>query len=384
MGYRDQDVLAALGDDDEALKAQSSGIPVDDTDNYDPKSALPIVVPQTVGAAPQGESDILKDYFLNQKMQRQQLNNAETTGTQNRFAARLGGAFNTIGQSMARQKPDNSAFDAMAKDADIPVSQVERQQKLDQSGDKLLLNYFVNKGKAETMNNFKQANLDARGQSLDVAKDRNRILEKGVDTRTDLGQKRLGLAEGNQALKVGDKYLTDKVMTQASTQLASIDKGLGRIAEIKSGKKPFTTTIKADLEKDLANTISGGTASSLGQLTRTEFHPYSAAIQQKIDKFMGLQGDINAPGYLQQLEDLFTGLQTDISAIKAKRTGEISSRTKNAVSGNKKAVQVIDDNAAASQPVKPRVLAKKFYDDVANKTKLVYSDGTSEVVDGRR
>jgi hypothetical protein len=335
-------------------------------DAYEPTQPLAPVTPQTAGAAPQvpptppkelSDRDYVTQYLAEKKKNSEALGDAQETSNKNRLFARLGGAANTLANSLSHRPMDNSAFDQMAKDADIPVKRLETQQKMDQGGDKLLINYFANKSKQQDRKDYGDRNLSIKQQNADTAVDRNDRLGDLAANNLDLRKQGLGLRaqglelrKGAQAAQASAPFLKDKVMMTTSQQLSQLDKGLGRIDDIMSGKMPFTTTIKADLEKDMANVLSGGTSSSLGQLHRVEFAPYVAKWQAQIDKVKGYQGDINAPGYVKQVRDLMRSMKADIQKIQGGRATRIAGTIKNAYSGNPLAAKSIDENVQLAQP----------------------------------
>jgi hypothetical protein len=314
----------------------------------------PAVLPTP--APVRGEDDLLKNYFANQKLQREQLARAEDQANENRFGARLGGALNTIAQAASPKPADNSAFEGMARDANNPVDRIERQQKLDQGGDKLLLNYFMNKNRAAGASDYRNKKLGLEEGRLKATQDRNKTLSRMAEQRlkqTERGlglrQRAMDLRETSTAAGAAKTINNDKVVTMTEQQLNAANKGLGQLDKIDEGKIKFSTTIKADLEKDLANLISGSNSSALGQLERVEFHPYVAGWQEKLDKIRGYQGDINAPEFKKQLRDQFTELRNDILEIQVKRKERLLKSNKTAYSKAPLAAKAMEEAAGISQ-----------------------------------
>jgi hypothetical protein len=355
------------------------------------------------GAPPAGQDDLLRNYFMKQKAQRDRLAGAEDTATKNRFAARLGGAFNTLANAAAPRPADNTPFEQMAKDATNPVDRIERRQKLDQSGDKMLLNYFMTKDRADALQDWRGAKLGQGDRRLDISEklgtERNRIM----DSRAKTAEKSLGLR--GRALELRETAIAtgavkainnDKVVMTTEQQLNAANKGLGRLDAIDQGKAKFSTTTKADLEADLASLISGSNNTALGKLERVEFHPYIAKWQANLDAIKGYQGDINAPGYKQQLRDQFEGLRNDILEIQNKRKEHLLKSNRTALSKSDLATRAMEEAAApgtapASKPAPPgtpgvakKSVSKREYSPSRNQTRITYSDGTTEIVSGKR
>lgn len=393
--------MPMLEEEDLPLLESPDIIPVPvEPDQYDPKAPLPKVVPETPDSAPDtGHGDVLRDYFANQKLMRDRLDNAERTSTDNRFLARIGAAANTIGRGMAGVPVDNSAFDQMAKDANAPVERVERQAKVDQSGDRMLLNYFMNRDKAAALAKYRGENIGIKKTNADNSKKRTEIYGDAVEEKKrhnkvneSIGQQGVGLRkeglalrEGSQAAQAAGKVADDKVIKQSNMQLAQLDKGLKRLADIISGKTPFTSTIKAELEKDAANILSGGSSSSLGQLQRIEGHFSGEGWQNKIDWFRNYKGDIHAPIYAKQLQDLFKSLHGDLQQIKGDAATRVKGTYGTAYSQNKLATQALDDAVKNSQaPGAGKKVLRKQYSASRNQTKVTYTDGTEEIVNGRQ
>lgn len=348
---------------------------LDDVTAEDPTTVQP-------PAGPTGSGDVLRDYFMNQKLSRDRLSNAEDTASSNKFLARMGGAAATLANAAAPRAADHAPFEAMAKDAEDPVNRIERQQKLEQGGDKLLLNYFMNKDRSEALGSYRDRKAKVAEGSLDERNRHNQVTEGIGKAGVGLRREGIDLRTGAQAAQAAGTVNKDPVMKTTNNQIAQIEKGLGRIADIKSGKMPFTTTIKADLEKDIANVVSGGNSSSLGQLNRVEFHPYVADIQKAYDKIRGFQGDINSPKYVEQLGDLLSGLKRDIKAIQAGRATTIQkSGVGTAYSKNRLATQALNDAVGTAQP---KTVTSRQYSKSRDQTRVIYSDGSTEVLDGRR
>ena len=381
----------------------AGGAPTD-FDDYAPPPSAPTVPQEPQGAAPEAEpSDLLQRYFKNQAKMQERLSRAEDTASQNRFIANMGGAFSRLAQASSTHAPDTSAFDQMAKQADAPVERVERQQKLDQGGDKMLLNYFLNKNRADSLDAWRNGklaqtdrSLGLRDKSIEERGRHNREIEgavkEGIGIRREglgerkrhnevtegIGQQNVGMRregldtkKGAQAAQAADKFTKDPVIKTSSVQLSQIDKAMGRLDDVESGKIPFSTTLKAEIEKDIANIISGGTSSSLGQLHRVEFEPYVAKWQAVLDKVHGYQGDINAPEFRQQIRAQLSGLAEDLAKIRGKRSKDLQAGYGTAYSKNDVATKTIEDNVklyGGDKPAAPPAPKPLAAGEVARKT----------------
>lgn len=263
--------------------------------------------------------------------------------SQQKLFANLADAGDTIGHALAKsnQPVDNKFYQQIANDADRPLKDYISSRAIVQK-------YLTSKDKLDQQSDIAKQRIQTQG---DLAKSRDEAYNRRTGAMEDIGKGRLALAgrgvgirEGNQAAAAATKFNLDPVIKTSNTQLAQIQKGLGRLDDVESGKVPFSTTIKADIEKDIANVISGGTSSSLGQLHRVEFEPYVAGWQSAVDKIKGYQGDINAPTFRKQLRAQLTGLQDDIKKIQASRSGQLHQSFKTAYSQNQLASQTLDEN----------------------------------------
>lgn len=318
----------------------------DEEDNIldpSPADATPVAAPTPIDS-----QDLLRAFLTRNTNTSQQLRDAQEATNKNLLAARLTQAGANIGSSIARSKPaDQKPFEDLARASSLPMDMAEKQVENQNKNSQLLQDYF-SKNQANQLNR----------ERVDAYKERTGAVSDRADRRLDISAAGLGLRQGNQAAQAADKFRSDKVMMTTSNQGQQLDKALGRIADIKAGRAKFTTSMKADLEKDLANVISGGTSSSLGQLDRIEFNPFVAKWQSALDKMNGYQGDINAPGYLAQLEQTFSGLKHDIAGIQARRAKYIGDTLGTAYSNNKlasKAIQNnVDMNAQAAKTTAPK------------------------------
>jgi hypothetical protein len=348
MDLQEDDPLLETADDYDAVPP-TVVLPPDAAPVADP-SAVAAPPPQT---APADHGDVLRNYFMSQKQNRDRLASAESSATNNRFMARLGGAFNTLANAAAPRAADNSAFESMAKSANNPVDRIERRQKLEQGGDKMLLNYFMRRDNADSLNAWRDRKAGQGDRRLDISEslgnERNRIMgDRAKTAERSLGLRGRALELRETALAAGavKTINNDKVVSTTEQQLNSANKGIGRLDAIDRGEAKFSTTTKADLEADLASLISGSNNTALGKLERVEFHPYIAKWQSQLDAIKGYQGDINAPGYKQQLRDQFEGLRNDILEIQNKRKEHLLKTNKTAFSRSDLATRAMEEAAA--------------------------------------
>lgn len=140
---------------------------------------LPPMTVETPGGAPKPEQDVLRDYFAKQQeaqvKQLQELKSAQQQANDNRFYAQLGGAFNTIGSSLAGVKPDNSAFQGMVNSADRPVEQLKEQQAQKLKGDQIVAQYLLGKQRLDQQKALKDQQLkqdrDLQTERLDAKRE---------------------------------------------------------------------------------------------------------------------------------------------------------------------------------------------------------------------
>lgn len=189
---------------------------------FDEEEQLPLDAGGADGGAE--TSDLIKNYLLRQNQQMlQRQESAEQAAADNRYAAQLGGAFNTIGQSMAGQKVDNSAFQKMAEAADEPIQRMDRMDKNRLGRDKLVTDYIVSKYKVGEAN--KQ-----RADAADERSRHNRMMEQ------------IGMMGAGQRQEVSDKQeesitAYDKTLDHAKDLLQTYKPDYtGPINEYKSSK----------------------------------------------------------------------------------------------------------------------------------------------------
>lgn len=272
------------------------------------------------------------------------------TAAQQKLFSQLGEAGDTVGHALAKSTTpvDSSFYRNLETQADQPLKDYASSRAL-------LSKYLTSKygvdTRAQTAKNLQDVNTQLAGTRSQDYNKRTDAIVKNADARVKLAGEGLDLRKGAQAAQAATKFNSDPVIKTSNTQLAQIQKGLGRLDDVDSGRVPFSTTIKADIEKDIANVISGGTSSSLGQLHRVEFQPYVAGWQKMVDEINGYQGDINAPEFRQQLRAQLEGLRDDITAIQGSRSGQLHKSLKTAYSKNALASQALDENKTLySQP----------------------------------
>lgn len=339
------------------LSPEDQALAVDESRTEDAAFRAPAEEPVTqapaedpVTAPPRTPDDILRQRFGQTDEMMGQLRNAEDAANSGRLAARLSQAGANLGASIARSQPiDQTPFTGLAADAEVPVKQMERRIQLQGNQDKVLRDYFLRNAQLDQKKDYGNKNIDVKNKAIDTRSsdygERTKVIDKGNTARIGLAGQSLALRQGNQAAQAAGKFNSDPVVKTSNSQLAQISKGLGRLDDVDSGKVPFSTTIKADIEKDIANVISGGSNSSLGQLHRVEFNPYIAKWQATLDSLKGYQGDINAPEFRQQLRAQLTGLRADIQKIQGKRSGDLQKSYGTAYSKNPLATQTVNENA---------------------------------------
>lgn len=344
---------------------------LNDPDTYDADDTGAATLPELSGlsdsqtteplvASPQYQD--LQSYLLSRaNADKQDLLDAQKTAGENRSYARIAQAAANLGAGLAGpQALNQSPFESLASDSEQPVKDLEKRQALQGGTDKVLSSYLLGQARQKQA----QASLDQRtqhqGNMEKLSGDKNEILKnfftgknqiaaKGVE----LSSKRLGLQtegldlrRGAQAAQAAGHYVNDPVMKQSSTQLAQLEKDLGRLDDIDSGKVKFSTSLNNELQSGLANAISGGTNAALGKLERIEFEPYVAKWQAMKDRLLGYQGDINAPEYKAQLRANIEGLKHDLLAIQANRKAFLKKTYGTAYSKNPLAARVIEENSA--------------------------------------
>lgn len=239
---------------------------------------------------------------------------------------------------------ENSAFRDYVKQRFPKVGALKNFDGLTMGkGGKLLSQLEQGYQKTQAANGMKEA-------MLGFKREQGAKTDEYRGTKIKQGQDRIDLAAGGQAAGAVRSVNTDPIMRTSSTQLAQVEKGLGRLRDAASGRVPFSTDMKAEVEKDIANILSGGTSSTEGAVHRTEFQPYVARWQAKLDEIRGYRGDINAPGYMENLVNTLNGLKKDISGIRSKRSHDLNASMKTAYSKNKLATQALDENETLNQP----------------------------------
>lgn len=174
--------------------------------------------------------------------------------------------------------------------------------------------------------------------------------------------------------KIIPAVTNDSVVKTTQLQENALDKALGRIRDVKAGKLPFSSTLKSEIESDLAQALSGSTVNALGKQERIEFNPLSAKWENFKGQLLGEQQDIRAPGYLDQLEAGLMGLGGDINTIRTKRANELLGSYSIAHEGNpyaQKTIKSLQGQYKPAQVVAPRA------SEVSTKTKYVpgYEEG---------
>lgn len=325
-----------------AVHAEEPTLPMEE-------EAVPPVAQAPQSTQPDSNS-VLRQFFARKAAQDQLDANRMTSATdlaeKNKLFARIGQAASNLGSSIAKaDRPNQQPFEDLAKDADQPVQHLKDRMQLQGNQDKILRDYLLRDASLQSRQNIASQQGDRYGKRTDA-------MTKLGEGRLALGQQTVGirkagldLRSGAQAAQAAQKFNGDKVISTSNTQLAQIDKGVGMLDKIDKGEIKFTTSIKADLEKDLANTISGGTSSSLGQLDRIEYKSGVEAAQRMLDYVRGYQGDINAPEFKKQLRAQFNALKQEIQGIQSRRAAQIQKSYGTAYSSNPLATQTLQDNA---------------------------------------
>lgn len=331
-----------------------------------PVAPPPVRAPQGAPPAPQTEDEILRAGLLGvqarAKAQRDELSQTEDRAAQQTGFTRIAQAGANLGNSIAGGQPLNQApFEALATDAQAPLKALERRSAIATNQDKILRDYMVKQALVKAADNRLDkrlattekvaGNRDARIASEGELNRASR--EKVAGQRLSLIQAGLNLRQSGQAMQLVSKYNQDPVMKVASTQLQSLDKGLGRLKDIASGRVPFTTTMLSELQQDFLGALTGSNSGALGKLERIEYTPVAAKIQKFVDNMKGYQGDINDPEYHKQLTEQFSGLKQDILRIQANRGKRLESQYGAATSGNPKAAAALKATGEALEQPAP-------------------------------
>lgn len=338
-------------------------------------------------AAPKENQDLLQRYFADQKANRAQLNSAEETAGQNRLYARLGGAFNTIGQGMAGQKVDNTAYDQLAKDAEGPVNRIELQQKIEQGGDKVVSTYLARK--------MAEEGRDARSaKSLKQSETNARIVAggraAGAAATGDRGDRRLHERMHAGVIK---KLDSDPALRNQFTQLTNMQNAGAAVEQAVAEGKPITRAQFQEFQQ--------GVIGALGQKGQQSVHERNAKYldslgmrgNEAIQVLTGVPQDIGKDNPLyQHVRDLARWESNNVSnQIKEnvdtltegfgyiyddpKNSDLKASLQKKIDSISKKAANRRFDSTTTKAPVKE-------YSASRNQTRITHPDGRQELVAG--
>lgn len=357
-------------DEEEELPVDEQGLavpsPVLDMSQIEsPPDPMTILPPAPI-SLPQTSAEKLRSY-LDEKYAGDIKDARSQRGTSNLLAS-IGRGLNTISNSVGA-KTNNEGYDAMDKQGEQGVSDVQGDYKIGSANQAKLQDYLrrISADKVRANNfdsldkwrNSRAATEDQRAKDLArLGEDRNKTYADRTAALSKMGESRLGLQEkglglrerglglreGSQAAQAAGKFVNDKVMITTNTQLQGLEKGIGLLDAIDAGKLPFSTTMKADLEKDFMQGLTSSGSGSLGQLERVEFTPAVAKYQHILDYMQGYQGDIQAPEFKQQLRTQFQELRKEIQNIQDRRAEKLEKSYGTAYSGNPLAMKAIKEN----------------------------------------
>lgn len=275
---------------------------IDDNDlsSYAPKSPLPPVVtqdppggsgawhppmtppPQSTAApatsttpAGGGMDDPLMQYFLKQQQgQKEQLAGAQDASKNNLLYARLGGAANTIGSGLAGAKTDSQPFEALAKDAELPVANIEQEQKLTDPTNRLVADYMSKKYKLGQ--EAEQGALN-RASREGIAENRTAAIKSLGGTKMDFRDKQLHERTHTRLL---DKLDRDPTLKTQFQQIRNLDNAATLVQNSVNAGKPIT--------KQQFNDFQQSVVANLGIRGQQAMHERDA----KYFDSLGLNGDL--------------------------------------------------------------------------------------------
>ena len=307
------------------------------------------VEPQTeVGQLPVSDQDFLVKYFQKQaeqqkneqQAQQKMILDAQEQASKGRLLARIGQAANTIGAGLTRQKPDADFYNSLISEADRPVEQarldqrqLQQQQQLSNSTDKLISQYFAKK-QAEQQKN----------ESFDERKKHNKVVEDYLKARAQSMTSGLGIREDAQAAKAADTIHKDTQVTQMTNQLNLMDRARGILERPSLTNQEFN-----DVQIELSNAIAGARSAALGKLERTEYESAQQTLADLKQRITGKPQDAVPPQILARVKSLADEVTAKLAQHRFERVENLRRPYK-----NNKAAESAQDEAIQKYAVPQR------------------------------
>lgn len=241
--------------------------------------AAPIIPPPMPD--PEPIKPAVKDYLT-------RLREAQDQVKDNQLGSGLGMALGQLTHAISRApgQADLTAQKALAANDNAPVTNLLQEEKIRQAGDKAALYKMLAEKK------FQQAGerIEQSGERLQHQKEKD---AKGKS----LAERRIGLAEGREAVKAGDRITDDQAVKQLTSQL-----NLTKDAIKVLNKQGLTNQEFNDVQIELSNAISGARSAALGKLERTEYESVQQKLSDIVQKITGQPQDAVPPELAARLK----------------------------------------------------------------------------------
>jgi hypothetical protein len=359
----DEEESDLLGDDKAITEAAMEA---------DPSSAAVMPAPSPAEVPGAAQDDVLKRYFARQKLNEQKLANAEDVASKNRLLARLGGAFNTVGAGLAgNSRPDNSDFDQMEKGADAPIARVERANKSALAGEDVVNRYMINKIKAENAAKIASANQEFRNKLFQNKTDAAAKADKLASDKFEEEKRHNQATEANSAASIDKK--TQNMAPQDRAMVTTL-------ATKNANKLSIASQIKANLSDWDSLPDDQKLARGRQMLKVLNSSEGADAVGTDEAKRLGSKLEFAFGNFTNGNPTQFG---RDLKGFKEQALGTMKALQKS-IDDNEAQISKItgsESKIGKQAPEEKRVI-KKQVNKALKKTRLFYSDGTTEEVDG--